>query len=100
MMTFEYYYLSRPDTALIDKGYARLVLFTVEQGIYPIPSGKPIVISRIYINPSKTDGPWEGTEVLSVADARAYWRILVSIYRYELITVEEGEAIHARLRLG
>jgi hypothetical protein len=99
MMTFEYYYLSRPDTALIDKGYARLVLFTVEQGIYPIPSGKPIVISRIYINPSKTSGPWEGTEVLSVADARAYWRILVS-YGYELITVEEGEAIHARLRLG
>ena len=98
-MTFEYYYLSRPDTALIDKGYARLVLFTVEQGIYPIPSGKPIVISRIYINPSKTSGPWEGTEVLSVADARAYWRILVS-YGYELITVEEGEAIHARLRLG
>ena len=98
-MTFEHYYLSRPDKALIDKGYARMVLFTVEQGIGLIPSGKPIVISRIYINPSKISGPWEGTEVLSVADARAYWRILVS-YGYELITVEEGEAIHARLRLG
>ena len=99
MMTFEHYYLSRPDKALIDKCYARMVLFTVEQGIGLIPSGKPIVVARIYINPSKISGPWEGTEVLSVADARAYWRILVS-YGYELITVEEGEAIHARLRLG
>ena len=99
MMTFEHYYLSRPDTSLTDKGCARMVLFTVEQGIGLIPSGKPIVISRIYISPSKTGGPWEGTEVLSVADARSYWRRLVS-YGYESITVEEGEAIHARLRLG
>ena len=99
MMTFEHYYLSRPDKALSDQGCARMVLFTVEQGIGLIPSGKPVVIARIYINPSKTGGPWEGTEVLSVADARAYWRRLVS-YGYESITVEEGEAIHARLRLG
>ena len=98
-MTFEHYYLSRPDTSLTDKGCARMVLFTVEQGIGLIPSGKPIVISRIYISPSKTGGPWEGTEVLSVADARSYWRRLVS-YGYESITVEEARSIHARLRLG
>lgn len=83
---------------LSSKGYARLVVFTVEQGIGTIPSGKPIVISRVYIAPP-TKGPWEGTEVLSVADARAYYRSLVS-RGYESITVEEGEAIHARLRLG
>jgi hypothetical protein len=99
MMTFEYYYLSHTDMVLSSKGYARLVLFTVEQGIGTIPSGKPIVISRVYLAPSKNGRPWEGTEVLSVADARAYYRRLVS-YGYESITVEEGEAIHARLRLG
>lgn len=99
MMTFEHYYLSRHDSGATIR--PRMVLFTVEQGIGLIPSGKPIVISRIYISPSNTVGHyWSCNDVLSVADARAYWRVLVSMYRYELITVEEGEAIHAHLRLG